>query len=130
MLFFKQKTAYEMRISDWSSDVCSSDLAVIGRGLRNGGNGAADDQLRALVPHLHALIHDVERQSKRTAVIVERASQHIGTAEFVVDRHVSLACRAVDAHAPFAIRAEPAADVECAADMLGPGIVDGQAIEF
>src|SRR3546814_8955126 len=30
VFFFKQKTAYEMRISDWSSDVCSSDLA---RGL-------------------------------------------------------------------------------------------------
>src|SRR3546814_10342991 len=29
--FFKQKTAYEMRISDWSSDVCSSDLEA-GRG--------------------------------------------------------------------------------------------------
>src|SRR3546814_3806549 len=28
--FFKQKTAYEMRISDWSSDVCSSDLSVTG----------------------------------------------------------------------------------------------------
>src|SRR3546814_12409189 len=27
--FFKQKTAYEMRISDWSSDVCSSDLVAI-----------------------------------------------------------------------------------------------------
>src|SRR3546814_10869493 len=27
--FFKQKTAYEMRISDWSSDVCSSDLNLI-----------------------------------------------------------------------------------------------------
>src|SRR3546814_7560959 len=27
-LFFKQKTAYEMRISDWSSDVCSSDLLL------------------------------------------------------------------------------------------------------
>src|SRR3546814_2426849 len=26
--FFKQKTAYEMRISDWSSDVCSSDLDI------------------------------------------------------------------------------------------------------
>src|SRR3546814_14690748 len=26
--FFKQKTAYEMRISDWSSDVCSSDLGI------------------------------------------------------------------------------------------------------
>src|SRR3546814_8764359 len=28
--FFKQKTAYEMRISDWSSDVCSSDLPPVG----------------------------------------------------------------------------------------------------
>src|SRR3546814_7139800 len=28
IFFFKQKTAYEMRISDWSSDVCSSDLAA------------------------------------------------------------------------------------------------------
>src|SRR3546814_2501193 len=33
-LFFKQKTAYEMRISDWSSDVCSSDLV---RSRRVGG---------------------------------------------------------------------------------------------
>src|SRR3546814_3406009 len=28
VFFFKQKTAYEMRISDWSSDVCSSDLCA------------------------------------------------------------------------------------------------------
>src|SRR3546814_10504649 len=28
VFFFKQKTAYEMRISDWSSDVCSSDLCL------------------------------------------------------------------------------------------------------
>src|SRR3546814_6411676 len=28
LFFFKQKTAYEMRIRDWSSDVCSSDLAA------------------------------------------------------------------------------------------------------
>src|SRR3546814_9579217 len=35
MFFLKQKTAYEMRISDWSSDVCSSDL--------NGLRGAVDD---------------------------------------------------------------------------------------
>src|SRR3546814_2166973 len=34
MFFFcKQKTAYEMRISDWSSDVCSSDLTTRGAGL-------------------------------------------------------------------------------------------------
>src|SRR3546814_14172258 len=30
VFFCKQKTAYEMRISDWSSDVCSSDLAQVG----------------------------------------------------------------------------------------------------
>src|SRR3546814_9647665 len=33
VFFFKQKTAYEMRISDWSSDVCSSDLAASGSGF-------------------------------------------------------------------------------------------------
>src|SRR3546814_1679596 len=32
IFFFKQKTAYEMRISDWSSDVCSSDL-ILRRGV-------------------------------------------------------------------------------------------------
>src|SRR3546814_1523555 len=31
--FFKQKTAYEMRISDWSSDVCSSDLLAAASGF-------------------------------------------------------------------------------------------------
>src|SRR3546814_2852498 len=44
--FFKQKTAYGMRISDWSSDVCSSDL----RALRNEtGIKFTLDELRALV---------------------------------------------------------------------------------
>src|SRR3546814_10884103 len=42
MLFFlfKQKTAYEMRISDWSSDVCSSDLASgLTKAMRRGDDG-------------------------------------------------------------------------------------------
>src|SRR3546814_4602601 len=34
--YFRQKTAYEMRISDWSSDVCSSDL-MAGGGVRKAG---------------------------------------------------------------------------------------------
>src|SRR3546814_3909768 len=38
--FFKQKTAYEMRISDWSSDVCSSDLCL--RGARDDVETAAE----------------------------------------------------------------------------------------
>src|SRR3546814_7663088 len=49
VFFFKQKTAYEMRISDWSSDVCSSDLAALrlhgfelgGEGLRSEGEPVA-----------------------------------------------------------------------------------------
>src|SRR3546814_10077837 len=36
VFFFKQKTAYEMRISDWSSDVCSSDLVASGEGQDHG----------------------------------------------------------------------------------------------
>src|SRR3546814_12286972 len=40
--FFKQKTAYEMRISDWSSDVCSSDLLAEGK---------------ATLPLIHAIRH-------------------------------------------------------------------------
>src|SRR3546814_4943309 len=45
--FFKQKTAYEMRISDWSSDVCSSDLvADLRRFARQaGGQGDADPDI-------------------------------------------------------------------------------------
>src|SRR3546814_4658610 len=34
--FFKQKTAYEMRISDWSSDVCSSDLDAVAHQVERG----------------------------------------------------------------------------------------------
>src|SRR3546814_5581043 len=37
--FFKQKTAYELRISDWSSDVCSSDLPFIPLPLAGGVRG-------------------------------------------------------------------------------------------
>src|SRR3546814_9722666 len=46
--FFKQKTAYEMRISDWSSDVCSSDL-------RRGPPSVYAGVPSCLWRHLHAL---------------------------------------------------------------------------
>src|SRR3546814_1661411 len=38
--FFKQKTAYEMRISDWSSDVCSSDLFALMQGALDADSGS------------------------------------------------------------------------------------------
>src|SRR3546814_12856782 len=47
--FFKQKTAYEMRISDWSSDVCSSDLRDAGGGMvmaQPPGDGARPGDFR------------------------------------------------------------------------------------
>src|SRR3546814_10330154 len=46
VFFVKQKTAYEMRISDWSSDVCSSDLLSggdDGRLVRTAADGTADE---------------------------------------------------------------------------------------
>src|SRR3546814_3235062 len=47
--FFKQKTAYEMRISDWSSDVCSSDLVEPGQRGEAGHavGGEVDGQIQA-----------------------------------------------------------------------------------
>src|SRR3546814_2977992 len=53
VFFFKQKTAYEMRISDWSSDVCSSDLRFLQqRRVDRGGHvvtGLFQDVADALV---------------------------------------------------------------------------------
>src|SRR3546814_8033577 len=59
--FFKQKTAYEMRISDWSSDVCSSDLhaghdrqhiEIAGERLADeAGGGAEGDENRGEAEH-------------------------------------------------------------------------------
>src|SRR3546814_1479956 len=46
--FFKQKTAYEMRISDWSSDVCSSDLADFWP-LRRMSGGQHETRVRGLM---------------------------------------------------------------------------------
>src|SRR3546814_15634204 len=56
--FFKQKTAYEMRISDWSSDVCSSDLSPseAGRGCTHPPGGT----------HPHSM-EDRPRSSTRSA---------------------------------------------------------------
>src|SRR3546814_10731927 len=56
VLFFKQKTAYEMRISDWSSDVCSSDLHLlretrIGTPALRSATEIVDHDLRTLARH-------------------------------------------------------------------------------
>src|SRR3546814_2693562 len=67
--FFKQKTAYEMRISDWSSDVCSSDLGHFDDGTRRDGLRVFGDVggfhqrrpdhvfgVQGLAPMIHAML--------------------------------------------------------------------------
>src|SRR3546814_3633665 len=70
VFFFKQKTAYEMRISDWSSDVCSSDLAY-------------QDEQREQLKHWRSLLDDFSRQiaemqarlREQLAVLMERSEE-------------------------------------------------------
>src|SRR3546814_9101110 len=66
--FFKQKTAYEMRIRDWSSDVCSSDLEVK---LEN----ASDGTLRAVISAERSETLDLLQRDARG---LERALQEAG----------------------------------------------------
>src|SRR3546814_2007266 len=73
MFVFKQKTAYEVRISDWSSDVCSSDLSaerikdlgnfagirtnqLVGYGIVVGLNGTGDDNLEYTIQSMKSAI--------------------------------------------------------------------------
>src|SRR3546814_8132227 len=97
--FFKQKTAYEMRISDWSSDVCSSDLAdpaqlpramveqrVDQRAVEI-TRGGMDDQPRGLVDHDQMLVleHHVERDRLRL-VMRGRRLGHVDRETLARDR--------------------------------------------
>src|SRR3546814_3678552 len=82
VFFFKQKTAYEMRISDWSSDVCSSDL-------RHGVGGARDGGFRKLArmgvagglardrPQAEAL-HGVEAGGFQAPVVERSEERRVG----------------------------------------------------
>src|SRR3546814_5651314 len=55
--FFKQKTAYEMRISDWSSDVCSSDLILRKERLR----GLIPGQRDAVIQYADHIVGEGEK---------------------------------------------------------------------
>src|SRR3546814_11512777 len=70
--FFKQKTAYEMRISDWSSDVCSSDLP---------GDRAAEFRDRHLLQYrrgaagVHGLCDAARRRHRHVGIVADRRRQ-------------------------------------------------------
>src|SRR3546814_4356333 len=77
MLFFKQKTAYEMRISDWSSDVCSSDLQPLQpyiTGSDTPGLQAENRLLREQVAELREERNAWREQAQRLALTDQRAA--------------------------------------------------------
>src|SRR3546814_7635528 len=84
--FFKQKTAYEMRISDWSSDVCSSDLREAGalHRFRAEVIERFDAEFpRAIVEHEQVPLLDVggdEEVQRRGLIDIGRAVGEIGRA--------------------------------------------------
>src|SRR3546814_16026600 len=96
--FFKQKTAYEMRISDWSSDVCSSDLtgggwSYTGRnlhfGVREHAMGAICNGMAAhggVIPYdaTFLIFSDYMRPPLRLAALLRLHVVHVFT-------HVSIA---------------------------------------
>src|SRR3546814_17726171 len=66
--FFKQKTAYEMRISDWSSDVCSSDLEL---GFLRPLREQDSELLRRIVPSIGSAIEAARYRQRLQKVLAE-----------------------------------------------------------
>src|SRR3546814_5450810 len=79
-VFFKQKTAYEMRISDWSSDVCSSDLiGMINLGDMLGKMGQRTKRRRLKVPAAFAKL--IEEEADRRLDQDEISREALANAE-------------------------------------------------
>src|SRR3546814_5432504 len=66
VFFFKHKTAYECRISDWSSDVCSSDLDRAGKKDHRQHRNA---NLRRAAMSAHGLTPEALKQQHRTEIV-------------------------------------------------------------
>src|SRR3546814_5257886 len=78
--FFKQKTAYEMRISDWSSDVCSSDLEAAIAALPEEIAGLPEIERTKSAPALKQDAAPVEDLSGLQAEVAANPQDQIGRA--------------------------------------------------
>src|SRR3546814_9733093 len=84
--FFKQKTAYEMRISDWSSDVCSSDLPaaapqVTGEREHEVRASVADSTVRVdvrLLDNLMTLVGELVLARNQVVQLVRSEERRVG----------------------------------------------------
>src|SRR3546814_9780537 len=103
VFFFKQKTAYEMRISDWSSDVCSSDL---GYGLRLENVPVENDE-PALGQIRHQLLRNQIARSIEAGVTAQRVQfvQPVADRDIGADRHDNVGEARITAIADF-VRSE------------------------
>src|SRR3546814_5913332 len=86
VVFFKQKTAYEMRISDWSSDVCSSDLhgtdRPIGDGAGTGEKALRDGRRQPRIDHQRLVAADEQGAigralDRKSVVLGKRVSDRV-----------------------------------------------------
>src|SRR3546814_6253599 len=87
LLFFKQKTAYERRISDWSSDVCSSDLNTLVDMQFTGGSTAIAEsytQMRKAGAAARAML--VQAAAKRWKVKPEEIAVEKGVLKHAKSR--------------------------------------------
>src|SRR3546814_2941599 len=80
VFFFKQKTAYEMRISDWSSDVCSSDLLT-------GTLAERDEQLAQLVDTSDGFLAELAARRDELSTILSSGAVAAGEASEILVRH-------------------------------------------
>src|SRR3546814_3289128 len=90
--FFKQKTAYEMRISDWSSDVCSSDLLDEGSLGVDAGTDAALDLSAALMLALERL-SPLERAAFLMHDVFDASFEEVRSEERRVGKECVSTCR-------------------------------------
>src|SRR3546814_9102434 len=81
VFFFKQKTAYELRISDWSSDVCSSDLVRLALDGAEGGEIVMPDQ--PLGGQVHCVCIKVRENTPRKPCIQRQRRAAIDDAIFI-----------------------------------------------
>src|SRR3546814_1812829 len=108
MFFFKQNTAYEMRISDWSSDVCSSDLGGTGAGTfaRRQDQGpqvqgeralSQTDRLQAALALLESIVADRNvlaelPADERTRLLQARSEEHTSELQYLMSISYAVFC--------------------------------------
>src|SRR3546814_10857841 len=87
VFFCKQKTAYEMRISDWSSDVCSSDLSI--REVASATEHVNEVALRVVSASNSSMVNSDEQASRTNSVAA--AINQLGAAAQEIARNAAQA---------------------------------------